>query len=198
MQLPERPAAEVSVRDIQKNGLLTADPGVIKRAEQGIVAGRGSVLAGGADPGLQEIEELRHPFRGRRRVLGRGVIADMPGRVVLIHRADQPDPERGLDLDSLADLQETVETLEYLQVVAAGRRRPPSARQAAHYPVDIFGGNVPRGPASAVSIRSSTPVSLSIVLPANPRTVHEATNASTHPAWNTSGSARTSTGTGDL
>jgi hypothetical protein len=61
----------------------------------------------------------------------------MTGGVVLIHRADQPDPERGLDLNSLADLQEPVEALEYLQVIAARRRRPASTGQIAHHPVDI-------------------------------------------------------------
>jgi len=41
----------------------------------------------------------------------KGVAADLPGGVVLIHRAGQPDPECDLDLDGLADLQEPVEAL---------------------------------------------------------------------------------------
>lgn len=45
--------------------------------------------------------------------------------VELVHRADQPDAERGLDLDGFASLQEAVEALEDLDVSAAGGRRPP-------------------------------------------------------------------------
>ncbi len=144
VQFPERAPAEMDVGNVEKHSLLAADPGVIQGAEQGIVAGRGGVLAGGGDPGLEEAEELRHPFRGRRRFLRRGVVADMAGGIVLIHRADQPDPERRLDLDGLADLQEPVEALEYLQVIAAGRRRPARCRQVTHDPVDVPGGDLPR------------------------------------------------------
>jgi hypothetical protein len=46
------------------------------------------------------------------------------GGVELIDRADQPDAERGLDLGSLADLEEPVESLEDLHILPAGRGRP--------------------------------------------------------------------------
>jgi Phage integrase, N-terminal SAM-like domain len=42
----------------------------------------------------------------RRRELGRGVVADVPGRVELVDRADQLHAERGLDLRGLSGLQE--------------------------------------------------------------------------------------------
>jgi len=118
---------------------------------------------------------------------GPGVAADMPGRVVLIHRADQPDPERDLDLDGLADLQEPVKALENLQVNYGestshgqhGPDRPPPGRHSSAVTSHA-------GRPSASSMRSSTPVSLSIVLTANPRAAHEATNASMHSDWKTS------------
>src|SRR5438445_650589 len=85
---------------------------MIKSAEQRVVTSRWPVLAGGRDPDLQEAEELIHPLRGRRRQLRRRIVADVTGGVELIHRADQPHPERGLDLDRLAGLQEPVEPLK--------------------------------------------------------------------------------------
>ena len=44
------------------------------------------------------------------------------------------------------------------------------------------------GRPSAFSARSSSPMSLSIVTGLNPRARHDATNASTHAAWNSHGS----------
>ena len=44
------------------------------------------------------------------------------------------------------------------------------------------------GSPSAFSVRSSSPVSLSIVTGLNPRTRHDVTNASTHSAWYSHGS----------
>jgi hypothetical protein len=66
------------------------------------------------------------------------------GGVELIDRAGQPDAERGLDLGSLADLQEPVEPLEHLQIVPPGRDCPARAGQLADHPVHVLGGDLPR------------------------------------------------------
>ncbi|MFD4695790.1 hypothetical protein [Streptomyces sp. NPDC058463] len=71
----------------------------------------------------------------------------MPGRVELIDWADQANAEAGFDLDGLADLQKPVETLEDLHVLAAGGGRPPGKSQVSDDAVDVFGGDVPGGPA---------------------------------------------------
>ncbi|MEV8023057.1 hypothetical protein AB0O76_43580 [Streptomyces sp. NPDC086554] len=42
----------------------------------------------------------------------------MPGSVELVDWTDQPDAERGLDLGCLAGLQEPVEPLEDLDILA--------------------------------------------------------------------------------
>ncbi|MFJ3964810.1 hypothetical protein [Streptomyces sp. NPDC090036] len=131
MEFPERSPREVEVRAIQKRHLFRAQAGVIEGPEHRIVPGGGCVLAGGGDPGLEEVEELRDLLWGRWRQLGRGVITDMPGRVELIDRADQADAEPGLDLDGLAHLKEPVETLEDLHVLAAGGGRPPGKSQVS-------------------------------------------------------------------
>ena len=44
MRFPERATAEVSVRDIEKDGFLGADPGMMQSAEQGVVAAAGAYL----------------------------------------------------------------------------------------------------------------------------------------------------------
>ena len=90
---------------------------MVYRSER-IVTSRRRVLAGAGYPLLEEIEELLHPLRVRRRVHRRGVRADVPGRVELIDRVDQPDPERRLDLARLARDKERVEALERLPVCA--------------------------------------------------------------------------------
>ena len=115
----------------------------------------------------------------------------MAGGVELVHRTDQPHPERRLDLGSLADLQEPVETLEHLHIIPPRRRRP-TRRWPAHPPP----GRRPRRspptpgapapPASAPARRRRCRSSTRL----NPRAVHDATNASTHSAWNCCGSAR--------
>ena len=51
------------------------------------------------------------------------------------------------------------------------------------------------GRPSAFSVRSSSPMSLSIVTGLNPRARHDATNASTHSAWNSHGSLASGCGT---
>jgi len=139
-----RAAAEVDVADVQQDSFLAPGPGVIQGAEQGVIPGRRRILARRRDPAPQEGEELRHPLRVRRRILGRRIVTDVAGGVELIDRAGQPDPERGLDLGSLAGLQETVEPLEHLKVVPAGRDRPARAGQLPDYPVHVLGGDFPR------------------------------------------------------
>ena len=189
VQFPERAAAEVHIGAVQQRRLVRAQAGVIQRPEQRIVAGGGRVLAGGGDPGLEEVEELAHPLRGRRRQQSRRVVADMARGVELVDRADQPDPERGLDLHGLAGLQEPVEALEDLHIVTAGGRLhgppPPGRRPRGRCPQESL--PKPAGPGRC-SVRSSRPVSFSIVTGLNPRARHEATNASTHTAWNSHGS----------
>ncbi|MGE7391465.1 hypothetical protein ACQKM2_38950 [Streptomyces sp. NPDC004126] len=71
----------------------------------------------------------------------------MPGRVELIDWADQADAETGFDLDGLADLKEPVEALEDLHVLAPGRGSPPGKGQVTDDTVDVFGSDVPGGPA---------------------------------------------------
>jgi hypothetical protein len=71
----------------------------------------------------------------------------VPGRVELIDRANQADAEPRFDLDSLADLQEPVEALKDLHVLAAGRGGPPGKGQVTDDTVDVFGSDVPGGPA---------------------------------------------------
>ncbi|MEU9256646.1 hypothetical protein AB0D66_33360 [Streptomyces sp. NPDC048270] len=71
----------------------------------------------------------------------------MTGRVELIDRADQTDAEPGFDLDGLADLQEPVEALEDLHILAPGRGNPPGKSQVTDDTVDVFGSDVPGGPA---------------------------------------------------
>ncbi|MER5733362.1 hypothetical protein ABT084_34390 [Streptomyces sp. NPDC002138] len=71
----------------------------------------------------------------------------MPGRVELIDRADQTDAETSLDLDGLAHLKEPVEALEDLHILAPGGGRPPGKGQVTDDAVDVFGGDVPGGPA---------------------------------------------------
>ena len=144
MQLAERPPAEVHVGPVQRSGLLRPQPGQIQRPEQRIVPAGRRVLAGAGDPLLEEIEELLHPRRARRRAHRRGVRADMPGRVELIHRVDQPDPEHCLDLARLARDKERVESLERLHVATAGRGGQPLGAQPRDNPVDVFPGHVPR------------------------------------------------------
>ncbi|MFB8402379.1 ATP-binding protein [Streptomyces sp. NPDC055912] len=75
MEFPERSPREVEVRAVQKRHLFGPQASVIEGSEHRIVPGGGSVLAGGGDPGLEEVEELRNLLWGRRRQLGRRVIA---------------------------------------------------------------------------------------------------------------------------
>ncbi|SFK55466.1 hypothetical protein SAMN05216275_12852 [Streptosporangium canum] len=143
MELAERAPAEVHIGLIQQRAFLRAQTGVIQRSKQRVVPRRGRVLAGGGDPRLEEVEKLRHPLRGRRRQLGRGIIADMAGGVELIDRADQADPERGFDLGRLAGLQESMEPFEDLHVIAAGGGRPAGHRQVPDDSVDAFRSYLP-------------------------------------------------------
>jgi hypothetical protein len=143
VELAERPAGEVHVGPVELGCLFRPQAGVIKRPEQCVVPGGRRVLAGRRDPPFEEAEELIDPLRQRRRQFGRGVIADVPGGVELIDRADQPDAERGLDLGGLPGLQEPVEPLEDLDVLPAGRGRPPRDRQVADQLVDVVGGHLP-------------------------------------------------------
>ncbi|ULR54403.1 hypothetical protein [Streptomyces deccanensis] len=147
MQLAERATGEVRVRLFQQRGFFRAEPGVIQRPEHRIVTGRGSVLPGGGDPLLHEVEELGHPFGCRRRKQSRGLVADMPRSVELVDRADQPDAERGLDLGRLTGLQEPVEALEDLHVLPPGRGLAALDREVTDDAVDVLGRHVPRGSA---------------------------------------------------
>jgi hypothetical protein len=149
MQLAERPPAEVHVGPVQRSGLLRPQPSQIQRPEQLIVPAGRRVLAGAGDPLLEEIEELLHPLRARRRAHRRGVRADMPGRVELIHRVDQPDPEHRLDLARLARDQERMESLERLHVATPGRSGEPLGAQPRDDPVHVFPGHVPRRTAAS-------------------------------------------------
>ena len=88
------------VRPVEHHRLLGAQARVIQHAEHRVIPSGRGVLTGGHDPALKEIEERGHPFRQRRRIRRWGIFADMPRGVELIHRADQADPERRLDLDS--------------------------------------------------------------------------------------------------
>jgi hypothetical protein len=72
----------------------------------------------------------------------------VPGRVELIDRIDQPDPERRLDLARLARDKERVEALERLHVTPPGRGGQPLRAQPRDYPVHIFAGHVPGRPAA--------------------------------------------------
>src|SRR5260370_39477767 len=112
MQLAERAPAEMHVSPVHRGGLLRAQPGQIQRPVQRVVTSRRRVLAGTGYPLLEEIEELLHPLRVWRRGHRRGVRADVPGRVELIDRGDQPDPGRHLDLARLSPAQERVAALE--------------------------------------------------------------------------------------
>lgn len=120
---------------------------MIQRPEHRIVPGGGPVLPGGGDPLFHEVEELGHPFRCRRWQQSRGVVADMPGSVELVDRADQPDAERCLDLGRLAGLKKPVEALEDLHVLAPGRGPTALDREVTDDAVDVLGRHVPRGPA---------------------------------------------------
>ncbi|MGW3659399.1 hypothetical protein ACWD6R_28720 [Streptomyces sp. NPDC005151] len=71
----------------------------------------------------------------------------MPGRVELVDRADQADAEPRFHLDGLANMQEPVEALEDLHILAPGRGGQPGKRQVADDAVDVFGSDVPRRPA---------------------------------------------------
>ena len=73
----------------------------------------------------------------------------MPGRVELIDRVDQPDPERRLDLARLARDKERVETLERLHVTTPGRGGQPLGAQPRDHPVHVFPGHVPRRTAAS-------------------------------------------------
>ncbi|MET8291397.1 hypothetical protein ABZV80_40400 [Streptomyces sp. NPDC005132] len=70
-----------------------------------------------------------------RRQQSRGIVADMPGGVELVDRADESDSELGLDLDlnCLAGLQEPVEALEDRHIPAPGARRPILHRQVTDH-----------------------------------------------------------------
>ena len=67
MQLAERTPPEMNVGDLQQCSLLRPQPAVIQRPEQGVIACRRRVFPGCRDPGLHELEEVRHPLRCRRR-----------------------------------------------------------------------------------------------------------------------------------
>jgi hypothetical protein len=182
VEFSERSPREVEVRAVQKRRLFRAQAGVIEGPEHRIVTGGGCVLAGGGDPGLEEVEELRDPLGGRRRQLSWGIIPDVPGRVELIDRANQADAEPRFDLDSLADLQEPVEPLKIctysrrVEAARPARARSPTTRSMSS------GVTSQAGRPSAVSVRSSSPMSFSTVTGLNPRACHEATNASTQSA----------------
>ncbi|MFF3091549.1 hypothetical protein ACFVRB_41880 [Streptomyces nojiriensis] len=107
----------------------------------------------------------------------------MPGRIELIDWADQAATEPGFGLDGLADLQEPVEALEDLHVLAPGRGGSPGKGQVADNTVNVFGSDVPCGPAQRGERPfQQSPMSFSTVTGLNPRARHEATNASTQSA----------------
>ena len=98
---------------------------------------------------LQEVEEVFHPLRARRRARRRGIRAHMPGSVELIYRISQADPEYRLDLRRLARDQERVEALERLHVAPAGRGRQPLRREPGDNPVNVLPGDLPRRAAAS-------------------------------------------------
>jgi hypothetical protein len=61
----------------------------------------------------------------------------MPRRVELVHRADQPNTEPGLDLSRLAHLQEPVKALEGLHILPTRRSLAARDREVANNPVDV-------------------------------------------------------------
>ena len=148
VDLAERPAVKVQVGDIQRDGFLGPQPGVIQRPVKRVVPpGRGE-HPGGGHPLAQEREEPLHPGRGGRRPGLRGVGADMAGGVELIDRVGQPHPEARLDLGGLAGGQEREEPLERRYIPAPGARRHPGRRELTHDPVDVLAGHLPgRAPA---------------------------------------------------
>src|SRR6266516_2758660 len=148
MQLAERAPAKMHVGPVHGGGLLRAQPAQIQGPEQCVVASRRRVLAGASDPFLEEIEELLHPLRARRRVRRRGVRADVTSRIELIHRTDQPHPECRLDLTRLARDKERVEALERLHVTPPGRGGQPLRAKPRDDPVHVFPGDVPGWPAA--------------------------------------------------
>lgn len=98
----------------------------------------------------------------------------MTGGVELIDRALDPDPERGLDLGSLAGRQEPVKPLN---ACTWPRRVEAASPLAASDPITRSMSSAvasQAGQPSRASIRSSTPVSFSIVTGLNPRATHEA------------------------
>ena len=146
VDLPERAAAEVHVGAVQRRGLLRAQASEVEGAEQRVVPPCGRVLTGPGNALLEEVEELLHPLRARRRGRGRRAGVDMPCGVEPVDRVDHADPERRLDLAGLARGQERVETLERLDVAASGRRRQSLHDQPGDDPVDVLAGDLPRRP----------------------------------------------------
>ena len=61
VQLAERPTPEMHVRNLQQRRLFRPQASVIQGPEHRVVPRGRTVLAGGGDPRLQELEELAHP-----------------------------------------------------------------------------------------------------------------------------------------
>jgi hypothetical protein len=105
----------------------------------------------------------------------RGVVADVPGGVELIHRQLQPRPKQRLELGRLARNEKAVEALEDRQVAPPGVGRHPRGGQLAHDPVDVVVVTSQAGLPQAARNRSSVPVPLPTVSGLNPRATWLAT-----------------------